>query len=259
MSSPVRVASLLPESAPFTPEQRIWLDGLFAGLLALDGSITPLSAEDAAALLSGLPSSSPPPAPAEPEDDGAPWHDPALPLAERMKLADGRPLPRRLMAAMAQQDCGQCGYNCADYSKALFLKKEERLNLCVPGGKETARMLKALYTEIGSAPPAQSAIVARAPIETAEAVVAPAAEPAREAKGSSRDHPVEASFLSRTRLNKEGSEKESHHVEFGAEGDGLDYSVGDSFGIFPRNDPGLVDVVIKTLGAPADFPIGGRV
>ena len=44
MSSPVRVASLLPETAPFTPEQRIWLDGLFAGLLALDGSITPLSA-----------------------------------------------------------------------------------------------------------------------------------------------------------------------------------------------------------------------
>jgi len=259
MSSPVRIASLLPETAPFTPEQRIWLDGLFAGLLALDGSITPLSAEDAAALLSGLPSSSPSPAPTEPEDDGAPWHDPALPLAERMKLAEGRPLPRRLMAAMAQQDCGQCGYNCADYSKALFLKKEERLNLCVPGGKETARMLKALYAEVGSAaPPAQPAIVARAPIETAEAAVAPAAEPTPEAKGSSRDHPVEASFLSRTRLNQEGSEKETYHVEFDLGGSGLDYAVGDSFGIFPRNDPGLVEAVIKTLDAPADFPIGGR-
>jgi sulfite reductase (NADPH) flavoprotein alpha-component len=259
MSSPVRVASLLPETAPFTPEQRIWLDGLFAGLLALDGSITPLSAQDAAALLSGLPGCGPPPAPAEPEDDGAPWHDPALPLVDRMKLAEGRPLPRRLMAAMAQQDCGQCGYNCADYSKALFLKKEERLNLCVPGGKETARMLKALYSEVGAAAaPTQPAIVARAPTEAAEAVAAPAAEAVGEAKGSSRDHPVEASFLSRTRLNKEGSEKETYHVEFDLGGSGLDYAVGDSFGIFPRNDSRLVDAVIKTLDVPADFPIGGR-
>ena len=55
------------------------------------------------------------------------------------------------MAAMAQQDCGQCGYNCADYANALFQKKEERLNLCAPGGKETARMLKQLAAELGAA------------------------------------------------------------------------------------------------------------
>ena len=69
-----------------------------------------------------------------------------------MKLAEGRPLRRRMMAAMGQQDCGQCGYNCEDYADAMFAKSEERLNLCVPGGKETARMLKALYAEIGAAP-----------------------------------------------------------------------------------------------------------
>ena len=39
--------------------------------------------------------------------------------AERMKLAEGRPLRRRMMAAMAQQDCGQCGYNCEDYSSSI--------------------------------------------------------------------------------------------------------------------------------------------
>ena len=56
-------------------------------------------------------------APAVEIDDGAPWHDPAMPLVDRMKLAEGKPLPRRMMAAMAQQDCGQCGYNCKDYSE----------------------------------------------------------------------------------------------------------------------------------------------
>ena len=30
------------------------------------------------------------------------------------------------------------------------------------------------------------------------------------------------------------------------------------FGIYPVNDPGLVDAVIAALGAPPDFPIGGR-
>ena len=84
-------------------------------------------------------------------DDAAPWHDPAMPLSDRMKLAENRPLPRRMMAAMAQQDCSQCGYNCKDYADALFTKKEKRLNLCVPGGKETARVLKQLYQEIDGA------------------------------------------------------------------------------------------------------------
>jgi len=61
-----------------------------------------------------------------------------------------------MMAAMAQQDCGQCGYNCHDYSDAIVSKSETRLNLCVPGGKETARMLKALHEELDRAPAASS-------------------------------------------------------------------------------------------------------
>src|SRR4029078_13733799 len=72
-------------------------------------------------------------------------------LPERMKLAEGRPLRRRMMAAMAQQDCGQCGYNCEDYSNLIVAREEERLNLCVPGGKDTARMLKSLFEEAGKA------------------------------------------------------------------------------------------------------------
>jgi sulfite reductase (NADPH) flavoprotein alpha-component len=54
-----------------------------------------------------------------------------------MTLSAGKPLAPRLMSAMAQQDCGQCGYNCADDANAIFLKREERLTLCAPSGKET--------------------------------------------------------------------------------------------------------------------------
>src|SRR5215475_9516153 len=149
--------SLIPETAPFSPEQRAWLNGFFAGYLDLtSASITPLSAEDSAKLMAGVAPTAKG-SPDDSEDGEAPWHDPSLPMQDRMKLAEGRPLRRRMMAAMAQQDCGQCGYNCQDYSNALFARKEERLNLCVPGGKETSRTLKALYQELGTPPPSPSA------------------------------------------------------------------------------------------------------
>jgi sulfite reductase (NADPH) flavoprotein alpha-component len=246
MNSPARppLSSIVPENAPFTTEQRVWLNGFFAGLLDSDASA--LSSQQASDLMPGVQIGG-----AE-EDDGAPWHDQTMPLPDRMKLAEGRPLNRRMMAAMGQQDCGQCGYDCKDYAEALFSKQEERLNLCVPGGKETNRMLKSLYAEIGSAPPAAK------PKGTAEpAAQAPVAKP-EGAPGTSRDNPAVAAFVSRTRLNKPGSAKETWHIEFDLTESNLDYTVGDSFGLFPTNDPALVDAVINALDAPADFPIGGR-
>ncbi|HZV92375.1 MAG TPA: sulfite reductase subunit alpha, partial [Caldimonas sp.] len=170
---------------------------------------------------------------------------------------DGRPLRRRMMAAMGQQDCGQCGYSCEDYSNALFLKKEERVNLCVPGGKDTLRMLKKLSEEFAAAAPVAAPAAVTAEVRATDAPPASALAP-RPAPGRSRDNPVEAILLKRTRLNKPGSNKETWHIDIDLSGAGLDYVVGDAFGIMPTNDPALVDTVIHTLGAPADFPIGGR-
>ena len=48
------IPSLIPESAPFTPEQRTWLNGLFAGLFGLSETVTPVSSADAAKLLLGI-------------------------------------------------------------------------------------------------------------------------------------------------------------------------------------------------------------
>ena len=240
------IPSLIPESAPFSVQQRAWLNGLFAGLFGLSETITPVSDADAAKLLAGLLDGAVPSAAGEgAADDGAPWHDPAMPLADRMKLAEGRPLPRRLMAAMAQQDCGQCGYNCQDYADAVFVKSEQRLNLCVPGGKETSRMLRQLHAEFGGAVAAEAA-----PAETKSAPSVPL--------GRSRDNPVYATYLSRRRLNKPGSEKETWHIDVDLAGTDLDYVVGDSFGVFPANDPYLVAAVLAALDVPADFSIGDR-
>jgi sulfite reductase (NADPH) flavoprotein alpha-component len=229
---------IIPTSAPFSEAQRSWLNGFFAGLLSTDAP-APLSSGQAAAVIQG---------PGGDADDEAPWHDQTLPIAERMKLAEGRPLRRRMMAAMAQQDCGQCGYNCNDYSAAIASRAEPRLNLCVPGGKETARMLKALNKELENAPAASSGTAV-----TVVAAPAISAEP-----GRSRDNPVAATFVSRRLLNKPGSEKETWHIDFDLSGCGLDYVVGDSFGIFARNELGLVDQIIAMLGASHTIEMKGK-
>ncbi len=255
-NQPPPIPMLVPETAPFNDEQRTWLNGFFAGLISLDNAgVTALSPEQNAALMAGAPAQAQGllQGPLDDGDDGeAPWHDQTMPMPERMTLAEGRPLRRRLMAAMAQQDCGQCGYTCEDYSNALVLKSEERLNLCVPGGKETARMVKKLYEEL----PADGAAVP-APEKTAEtATLGASSAGAAAERGRSRDNPAEAQFLTRARLNKSGSEKETWHVEFDLTTCGLDYVVGDSFGIFPTNDGALADAIIAAIGAKPDTMVG---
>jgi sulfite reductase (NADPH) flavoprotein alpha-component len=230
---------VLPDTAPFAPEQRAWLNGFFAGLLSVEAQpgVTALNGALPPAAQTAL---------AGDGDDGAdPWHDPSLAIDARMALAEGRPVRRKLYAAMAQQDCGQCGYLCDTYAEALAGGAETKQNLCVPGGKETSRMLKKLLEDAPAAP-----------VEADAAPIAQAAkEPAR--PGYARDLPVPATFLGATRITGELSEKDARHVVFDIASSGIDYVPGDSFGLLPTNDEALVDAVLAAMRAPADFPITG--
>lgn len=235
IQQPTPQTPLIPESAPFNEDQRAWLNGFFAGLMSLDPGVG-VAPAGAVSL------------PGDDGDDGeAPWHDPAMPIDERMALAEGRPLNRRMMAAMAQQDCGQCGSSCEEYSNAIAEQAEPRLNLCVPGGKATARMLKSLVEEMGGGV-----------IDPEEQAVKDAAKMPKstdQRPGRSRENPVTAKFVMRARLNGEGSEKITNHIEIDLSESGLDYEVGDSLGVYAANDPALVDAIIEAIGAPADFPV----
>jgi sulfite reductase (NADPH) flavoprotein alpha-component len=234
---------VIPDGAPFSLEQRSWLNGFFAGLLSLD------TQAGAAPHDGALPDAAAKALGGGGEDDGAPWHDASLLIDERMQLAEGRPLPRRLYAAMAQQDCGQCGYLCETYSAAIASGAEKKLNLCAPGGKETSRMLKRLLEE---AP----AVTGEAPAATTPAEQQPAALSGKH--GYCRDLPVEARFRSATRLNTATSDKDTRHVVFDIADTGIAYEPGDSFGLFASNDPALADAVLAAMRAPPDFPVSGK-
>ncbi|MDB5527487.1 MAG: sulfite reductase alpha subunit [Devosia sp.] len=217
---------IIPANAPFSEQQRKWLNGFFfETLLKSQPPIAEVSAPK--------------------EDTSTPWKDPSLPIDDRMAMAAVRPLKQRMMAAMAQQDCGQCGYSCANYASAITEQAEPRLNLCVPGGKATARMLKTLVEEMGGGV-----------LDPEE--VKPAKPETTSLPGRSRTHPVAARLLSRRRLNGEGSEKTTMHVEIDLSASALDYEAGDSLGVFAKNPPELADAILAALDIPADFPIADR-
>ncbi|TMH81563.1 MAG: sulfite reductase subunit alpha [Betaproteobacteria bacterium] len=213
----------LPDNAPFTEPQRAWLNGFVAGLLGMERTQSAPGAQAAA------------PAAAPQIEEDFPWHDPTLALDERMKLATGRPLERRLMAAMGQLDCGQCGYLCKTYAESIAGGTEADLGKCVPGGRATAKKLKELLVHRPSAP-----VTRPAPI----AVPVPVVE-----RGYGRAAPVPARLISSTPLTAPGSEREVRHVAFELDESGLLYEPGDSLGIWPHNNPDEVELLIAILRA----------
>jgi len=210
---------LIPENAPFSPAQRAWLNGFLSGLYG-------------GAAAGGAPGAGMSTAGPEPED--FPWHDPAMELPERMTFAEGRPLAQKLMAAMGQLDCGQCGYLCQSYAEALAEGREASPTLCVPGAKATARVVKQLLAE------------APAPVTPAAPIASPAKPVSREVR-----------VASAAALTAPGSSKDVRHVVIQLADSGLSYEPGDSIGLATPNDPALVEACLAALGATGEEAVTG--
>ncbi len=219
MTAVPALPSLIPENAPFSSEQRAWLNGFFSAYLGVTGAVEGVEGS----------------APSELED--FPWHDASLTIAERMELAREAKPERRLMAAMAQLDCGQCGYLCQTYAEAVWSGAEADMGRCVPGGKETQRKVKELVALLSA--------------ERGAPAVAPAARPAG-LHGFSRDRPALATLVDAHPLNRSGSEKDVRHVVLDLSATDVTYEAGDSLGVFARKNPQLVQAVLDRIGATGE-------
>ncbi len=80
-----------------------------------------------------------------------PFHKEGLTLDERMQMADemGGKWETKLFAAMAQTDCGACGWDCEGYANAIATGETKDISLCTPGEAETLDALKKLMQEKG--------------------------------------------------------------------------------------------------------------
>jgi sulfite reductase (NADPH) flavoprotein alpha-component len=196
----------LPDNAPFSSSQRAWLNGYFAGLFSLEagGDDRPQLSPPAAAPVVPM------------ENEELPWHDPILSLDDRMALAQGKRSEHVLMAAMAQTDCGQCGYLCQTYAQAIARGEEKSLSRCVPGGKATSRKLKELVAMFG---------VGDGAVAVPAMVLVPAPKPI---EAGSPDKLLDAWFCEARPLNHPESEKDTRHVVLTIDPAHTGYEVGDS-------------------------------
>lgn len=80
-------------------------------------------------------------------------------------------------------------------------------------------------------------------------------------EGYSKKRPFPAAILRNFNLNQ-GGEKETHHVAISLEGSGLGYEVGDALGVMPANPPEVVDEILANLPFKTDtdvpLPDGGE-
>jgi sulfite reductase (NADPH) flavoprotein alpha-component len=226
--------SLVPENAPFNAEQRAWLNGFFAGMLGAQS--TAANAVAAFALPDGA---HPQATVAEPVEEETPWHDPAIAMDERLTMAADRSHPMKLMAAMAQLDCGSCGYVCKTYAEAIAKGEDKDLTKCTPGGRETQKMLKHLQAN------APKVFVAVTDVKVKKSSATAEAKPA----GSyDRTNPFSARLLYTTLLNAPGSGKDTRLVAFDLRGSGITYTAGDALGVYPENCPDTVAKIAVALG-----------
>jgi len=75
---------------------------------------------------------------------------------------------------------------------------------------------------------------------------------ARPAAADDRARVFDAEITAQINLNSTRSEVETHHLELSLAGSGIAYEPGDSLGFVPRNDPALVDDVLRLAGLDGD-------
>lgn len=75
----------------------------------------------------------------------------------------------------------------------------------------------------------------------------------------SRSNPFMAEVLESLNLNGRDSDRETRHLELSLEGSGLTYAPGDAVGVYPQNDPFLVEEIISFLKwDPKDNVVTGK-
>lgn len=283
---------VIPKNAPFTPEQRAWLNGYLAGLFASDEAASPssLSVEDKPKLplLIGFGSQT---GSAEglakklAKEAGSRGFITRVSELNKIAPADLAKESRFVIVTSTWGD-GDAPDNAVNFWTQLSadgLPNLESLSYAVLGlgdknysdfcgaGKKFDERLAALGAkrllalgecDVDYEATAKTWIEGLWPLlENGETTAVPASEakpdvPAEEQKADapkwSRNNPFPARLKTNRRLNKEGSAKDTRHFEIVLEGSGLSYEVGDALGVMPKNDPVLVEELLAAIGCNGD-------
>lgn len=295
MNPPVLQIPYVPESAPFTPEQRAYLNGFLAGMF----SHVPATG--------GATATPPAPKPLEPltvlfgsqtghceglakriaKEAGKRGFAPTVHDLAKYPLAQ-LPGERAVLLVTSTYGDGEPPDNAKAFWEHIAPASAPRLDgvrfsVCAVGdssyakfcgfGKDVDSRLEALGAvralprldcdveyEEAFVQWLSAVLSALAPGEPQPAVAAtaPASSSAPEKIAFSKKNPFPARLLINRKLNSGGSAKDVRHFEIGLAGSGLDYQVGDALGVIPRNDPALAAEIIAVLGATGEETVSGK-
>lgn len=281
---------LIPVNAPFSDDQRAWLNGYLAGLLAAGALNLPKAGGEQAALSSpelvilyGTQTGT-----AEAlshriarEAKGSGFAPKVLSMADHQKL----PLEKteRLLVVTSTYGDGEMPDNAREFWDFLNSESAPKLegvhySVLALGDKNythfcrAGRQLDERLTALGARcfhprvecdvdyeEPAMNwtkgALQQLAPSQPSAPTASPTATPpAPEAppKGWTKSRPYPARLSANVRLNAEGSGKETRHFEIDLGDSGIEYEAGDALGVIPRNDPVLVERVMGLAGCRAE-------
>jgi sulfite reductase (NADPH) flavoprotein alpha-component len=86
-------------------------------------------------------------------------------------------------------------------------------------------------------------------------VAAAPLSPASSALSVDKNNPFLATVIDNFVLTGRGSSKETRHIELSLSGSDIAFEPGDALGILPRNDPALVEALLRHLSLSADAPV----
>lgn len=282
----------IPASAPFTAEQRAWLNGFFVGLLSNAQGETPASAAGTVArepLLIGFGSQT---GSAEglakkiARESEAKGFTATVKELNAIQLAE---LQGKFLLVTSTWGDGEPPDNAAAFWKAVMAAEAPSLsslnfavlalgdrnysNFCGAGKRLDERLAelggKRLVArqdcDVDYESPARSWVESIWPAlsgkHSAVTEVPPAPlEKPTDKPSWSRANPFVARLVENRLLNA-GSEKETRHFAISLAGSDLKYEPGDALGVVPSNCPEMVEELIKLAGVERDEPVdlgGGK-
>jgi sulfite reductase (NADPH) flavoprotein alpha-component len=278
---------IIPESAPFTAEQRSWLNGFLAGVLSrgtpLTEGATMSSVSDAAAkepllVLFGSQSGN-----AESYAKRLAKEAAARGFASRVASLDAvQPADlardKKVLIISSTWGEGDMPDNAQTFWEALNQNgsspkldgvcysvlalgdKNYGDTFCLAGKKIDARLEELGATRVAprvdcdvdfDEPAKKWSAAAFAALNgghSSHATLEPQPEIIVEETGWSKKKPFPARLIANYSLNAKGSSKDTRHIAFSLEGSGLTYEAGDALGVNVQNCPEVVDSVIDSFG-----------
>ncbi|GLK56621.1 sulfite reductase (NADPH) flavoprotein alpha-component [Methylopila capsulata] len=285
----------IPDDAPFTGEQRVWLAGFLAGLNSrlleaaspTTGSATVEAARAPLHILYGTQTGN-----AEAVANDAAAKARALGFEPQVLGLDDVDIARfavmeQVVIVVSTYGEGEMPDNAHLFWKALnapTVPRLEAMSFAVlalgdtgyDGFCQAGKLIDTRLEQLGAhriAPRVDCDVDYEAPAaawidgalaalpDASGAAPAPVAavQPAPGATGAwSRRNPYPAVVTEIRRLSSAASSKDIRHVEFALGDSGLTYEAGDALGVIPVNDPGLVTALLARLQLRPDVPVAGH-